>query len=120
MREGYFAEKGQGKPDSDLPEHMTVEQAATWWARRSRTPKPHRATLVRWATRGCRGHRLHAECVGGRWYVSEAALRDFHRLLNQPQPMAVDRSAGPVRAADVSAAITEIDRLLGRPTGDAA
>lgn len=92
---------------------LTVERAAAWWARRSGTPRPHRATLIRWATRGIRGHRLRAECVGGRWYVTEAALVEFHQRLNEPREKQVDRSAGPTRIAAIAEAQRRLEEITG-------
>jgi len=90
---------------------LSIEAAATWWARRSGTPKPHRATLIRWATRGVRGIRLPAERVGGRWYVTEAGLLEFHRRLNsRPE---VPPPAGAIRAAEIAAAQRELEAILG-------
>jgi hypothetical protein len=93
-------------------ETMTIEAAAAWWARYCRAPRPHRSTLIRWATRGCRGRRLRAELSGGRWYVTEASLREFHRQTNEPRPDAVDRSAGPTRAAEIAANVQRLEDVL--------
>lgn len=92
---------------------MSMERAAAWWADRSRTPRPHRQTLIRWATRGVRGTRLEAERRGGRWFVTEEALVAFHRLLNRiddvdPMP------AGGRRAAEIKANLARLDRKLAR------
>lgn len=91
---------------------MPIERAAAWWARRSGTPRPHRATLIRWATRGVKGHRLRAERNGGRWYVTEAALVEFHRVLNE-QSIAIP-TAGPVRVSEIAAAQRRLDELIGQ------
>ena len=108
MRQGYSAQHEPAKPGT-----MPIEQAARWWARRCGTDKPHRSTLVRWATRGCRGRRLRAELAGGRWFVTEAALADFHRHLNELPADVPDRAAGPVRKAEIAAALQQLDILLG-------
>jgi hypothetical protein len=91
---------------------MTIDAAARWWARRCGTAKPHRATLIRWATRGCRGRRLRAELHGGRWYVTEQSLRDFHRHLNELPAAAQDRAAGPVRAAEIGSNVCRLEAFL--------
>jgi hypothetical protein len=113
MRQGYSAHRGQEKPADGNAAAMPIEQAATWWARRCGSKKPHRSTLVRWAIRGCRGRRLRAELAGGRWYVSESALAEFHRHVNQLPARASDRSAGPARAVEIAAAFEELDSLIG-------
>ena len=92
--------------------NMTIDAAARWWAQRCGTTKPHRATLIRWATRGCRGRRLRAELHGGRWYVTEDALRDFHRHLNALPVALADRTAGPVRAAEIRENIRRLEAVL--------
>lgn len=93
---------------------MTMERAAAWWADRSRTPRPHRQTLIRWATRGVRGTRLAAERRGGRWFVTETALVDFHRVLNQSA--GTDRRpAGTARVAEIESAHAALaSKLQGR------
>lgn len=113
MQEGYCDPSGQGKPAVQSGTTMPMTAAARWWARRSGTPRPHKATILRWATRGVRGHRLRAERRGGRWFVSVAALEDFHRVLNEPPPRAADRSAGPIRVAAVARVIQELDAEAG-------
>jgi hypothetical protein len=99
---------------SDL---LTIEQAAAWWAQQSRTPRPHKATIIRWATRGVRGRRLQAEFISGRWWVTQDALRRFHREVNES---AANHSmpAGPLRAAQIAAAHKHLaDLLTARPRG---
>lgn len=92
---------------------MSMERAAAWWADRSSTPRPHRQTLIRWATRGVRGTRLRAERRGGRWFVTDEALVEFHRVLNADEA-AVGRPAGQVRAAEIEAAHARLASKIGR------
>jgi hypothetical protein len=88
---------------------MSIQRAAAWWAKRSGTPRPHRSTLIRWATRGVNGLRLRAERSGGRWYVTEGALAEFHRALNE-QSIAIP-TAGPVRVLEVAAAMRRLEEI---------
>lgn len=96
---------------------LSIEQAARWWARESRTPKPHKATIVRWATRGVRGRRLRAEFICGRWWVTEDDLRRFHREVNEANGSPT-HCGGPVRAAQIAIAHQRLaDILAERPRG---
>jgi len=92
---------------------MSMERAAAWWADRSRTPRPHRQTLIRWATRGVRGTRLQAERRGGRWFVTEEALVEFHRVINLVD-VGQSRPAGVTRAAEIEANLAKLERKLAR------
>ena len=96
-----------------LPQALPLTEAAAAWARITGAPRPHRATLARWCIRGCRGIRLRGERNGGQWAVSLDALREFHRRLNEPPAQAVDRSAGPARAAEIARAIARLDEIIG-------
>jgi hypothetical protein len=49
---------------------------------------------------------------GGRWYVTEDALRDFHRHLNALPVALADRTAGPVRAAEIRENIRRLEAVL--------
>ena len=90
---------------------MSMERAAAWWSRMSGAPRPHRATLVRWAMHGVRGFRLRAERSGGRWYVTEEALLEFHRRINELPDVA--SPAGPARAAAIAGRHRRLDELIG-------
>ena len=79
---------------------MTMERAAAWWAGRTHTPRPHRQTLIRWATRGVQGTRLRAERRGYRWFVTEDALVEFHRRMNDAASTA-PRLADAARVAEI-------------------
>lgn len=52
-----------------LPLVAAVEQATG--------TRPHLSTVIRWATRGCRGVRLETAFVGGRRFTSVDAVRRF-------------------------------------------
>lgn len=92
---------------------MSMERAAAWWADRSHTPRPHRQTLIRWATRGVRGTRLKAERRGGRWFVTDEALVEFHRVLNQADGT-TPSLAGRLRCAEIEAAHSRLASKLNR------
>lgn len=59
-------------------------------------------TIIRWIKRGCRGNFLDAEMVGGCWFTSETAVRDF--LNSGPKvPAKQTRSAASIAAEDKEA-----------------
>lgn len=91
---------------------ISMNDGAAHWARITGAPRPHRCTLIRWATKGVRGQRLQAEPLAGRWYTTTDAIEDFLRHLSQPPATAVDRAAGPVRAAQVQRALDDLDRVI--------
>ena len=97
---------------------MSMERAAAWWADRSHTPRPHRQTLIRWATRGVRGTRLRAERRGWRWFVTEDALVDFHRRMNEIES-SIPTSASAARAAEIDASFARLTQKLNRKRGSA-
>jgi hypothetical protein len=99
---------------------ISMNEGAAYWARITGAPRPHRCTLIRWATKGCRGKRLQAEPLAGRWFTTEPAIDDFLLHLSQPPVDAVDRTAGPARAAQVQRSLDDLDRMIaprrpGRP-----
>lgn len=101
-----------------MDKRIDMQRAAAYWARKTGAPRPHRGTLVRWATRGVRGRRLRAELLGGRWYTSEGEVDAFLRHLTQVPAMCCDQSAGPVRAGQVQAALADLDeRIAPRARG---
>ena len=91
---------------------ISMNQGAAYWSRITGAPRPHRGTLIRWALKGVRGKRLQAEPLAGRWFTTEAAIEDFLRHVSQPPADAVDRSAGPARAAQVQRALDDLDRVI--------
>ena len=87
---------------------MSLDRAATFWARITGHKKVHRATLNRWATKGVKGHRLQAERFGGRWFVRPSALREFMTAINGPSPLTDQQ-----RDAEITAAQHRLDQIVG-------
>lgn len=99
-------------------QRIGMQRAAAYWARVTGAPRPHRGTLIRWATRGVRGRRLRAELLGGRWYTSTVEVDEFLRHLTQVPEMSCDSAAGPVRQSQVQAALADLDeRIAPRAPG---
>jgi hypothetical protein len=97
---------------------ISMNEGAAHWSRITGAPRPHRGTLIRWALKGVRGKRLRAEPLAGRWFTTEAAIEEFLRHLSQPPVDAVDRSAGPARAAQVQRALDDLDAVIApKPRG---
>jgi hypothetical protein len=102
--------------DDDTPRAMPMSEAAREWAKITNTRRPHRATLIRWCTKGCRGVRLCARRAGGAWFVTRDALVEFHRRTNEHAfAMSPAIGANPARAGEIAAALRELDRLIGGP-----
>lgn len=100
---------------------VTLEKGAAIWARLTGVPRPHRATVLRWCTKGVKGNRLRAERFGGRWFTSQAAIEEFLRKASQPGDQADASPAGPARSAQVQRTIDALDRRIaprrrGRPS----
>lgn len=91
---------------------ISMNQGAAYWSRITGAPRPHRSTLIRWAIKGCRGKRLRAEALAGRWFTTEADIEDFLRHVTTLPTDAVDRAAGPARAAQVQRALDDLDRVI--------
>ena len=96
------------------PERIDMQAAAAYWARITGTPRPHRGTLIRWATKGVRGRRLQAEPLAGRWYTTTDAVDEFLRHMAEPSPGCVEATVGPARAAQVGRSLVELDRMIER------
>ena len=104
---------------------ISMNQGAAYWSRITGAPRPHRGTLIRWALKGVRGKRLRAEPLAGRWFTTTDAIEEFLRHVSQPPADAVDRTAGPARAAQVQRVLDDLDRVIapkrtGRKGGDAS
>ena len=104
---------------------ITMNQGAAYGSRITGAPRPHRGTLIRWALMGVRGKRLRAEPLAGRWFTTTEAIEEFLRHVSQPPADAVDRTAGPARAAQVQRVLDDLDRVIapkrpGRKGGDAS
>ena len=95
---------------------ITMSDSARLFARLTGAPRPHRATMLRWAIKGVRGTRLRAERLGGRWYTTPEAVEDFLRLVNTLPSEPTARPAGAVRAAQVQRAIDDLDRKIAPRT----
>lgn len=95
-----------------MQKKIDMNQGAAYWARITGAPRPHRGTLIRWAIKGCRGRRLRAEPLAGRWFTTEDAIEEFLRHISQPRADAVDRSAGPARADQVQRNLVDLDRRI--------
>lgn len=91
---------------------ISMNEGAAHWARITGAPRPHRGTLIRWAIKGCRGKRLRAETLAGRWFTTTDAIEEFLRHVSQPPAQAVDRAAGPARAAQVQRALNDLDAVI--------
>jgi hypothetical protein len=91
---------------------ISITQGAAYWARITGAPRPHRSTLIRWATKGVRGQRLQAEPLAGRWFTTEPAIDDFLRHVTSLPADTVDRTAGPARAAQVQRTLDDLDRVI--------
>lgn len=101
-----------------IAERIDMQAAAGHWARMTGTPRPHRGTLIRWATRGVRGRRLRGELIAGRWYTTVDDIEEFLRHMTQPISDCLDRAAAPIRAAQVERAIDDLDEMIARkPAG---
>jgi len=97
---------------------ISMNQGAAYWARITGAPRPHRGTLIRWALKGVRGKRLRAEPLAGRWFTTTDAIEEFLRHVSQPPADAVDRTAGPARAAQVQRALNDLDAVIApKPRG---
>jgi hypothetical protein len=99
---------------------ITMTEGAAYWARITGAPRPHRGTLIRWALKGCRGKRLRAESLAGRWFTTTDAIEEFLRHVTEVPADVVDRTAGPARAAQVQRSLDDLDRMIapkrpGRP-----
>lgn len=91
---------------------ITMNEGAAYWARITGAPRPHRGTLIRWATKGCRGKRLVAEPLAGRWFTTTDAIEEFLRHVTEMPTDAADRTAGPARAAQVQRSLDALDRII--------
>jgi hypothetical protein len=61
---------------------LTFSQVAKEIQEQQPGSRLHVATVHRWALRGCRGTKLEAVRVGGRWMTSRQSVHRFLRALN--------------------------------------
>jgi hypothetical protein len=57
--------------------------------------RPNNATLWRWRTKGVRGVRLKTSMIGGRRYVTRAALRQFIEAVTDAAAGKIDSPVEP-------------------------
>ena len=93
---------------------LNFVEAAAEWAKMTGAGRPHRGTLIRWATRGVRGVRLKARRFLGRWYTTADALEDFLRCV-EFTPQGVD-ATDTIRAARVQDTLQKLDAKLAPRT----
>lgn len=48
--------------------------------------KPHVSTLWRWCLKGCKGAKLESICIGGKRFVTAAAIERFIEALSESRP----------------------------------
>jgi hypothetical protein len=109
---GTTGTTSKGEAMSNPERKISMNEGAAYWARITGAPRPHRGTLIRWAIKGCRGKRLQAEPLAGRWFTTTAAIEEFLRHVTTPAADAVDRTAGPARAAQVQRSLDDLDRMI--------
>lgn len=91
---------------------ISMNEGAAHWARITGAPRPHRSTLIRWAIKGCRGRRLRAEPLAGRWYTTEADIEAFLLHVTTLPDKAGDVPAGPARAAQMQRNLDALDQKI--------
>jgi len=104
---------------------MSLPDAAAYLGRIT-GQKPHVSTIWRWCLKGCKGVRLESICIGGKRFVTAAAIDDFidastrRRPSTQlPPPAAPPRPPAHVmrhnerRRAEIEAARRRVDELTG-------
>ncbi len=64
--------------------------------------RPHVSTVVRWAERGCRGHRLKTWLIGGARVTSEEALAAFLAALNGGRVETARKREKEIEAAEAT------------------
>jgi hypothetical protein len=97
-----------------MAKRITMQAAAAYWAKITGAPRPHRGTLIRWATKGVRGLRLEAEPLAGRWYTTTDAVEEFHRRMVEPVAVGAAHAGTSTRAAQMVRAVDELDEMLER------
>ena len=94
--------------------------------------KPHVSTLWRWCLKGCKGVTLESICIGGKRFVTVAAIEVFveslssaravpnHKQLHQPvtpaaltSPLAHVMRQNDRRKGEIEAARRRLDELTG-------
>jgi len=57
--------------------------------------KPHVSTLYRWCLRGCKGVRLESICIGGKRFVTAAAIERFIEASSEARPAQQTQAPAP-------------------------
>lgn len=103
---------------------MTLPDAARYLGRITGST-PHVSTLWRWCLRGCKGVRLDSICIGGKRFVTTAALGQFIEATSSMQEptvteVVVTRNSSPQvtrrnerRRSEIDAARRRLDELTG-------
>jgi len=104
---------------------MSLPDAAAYLGRIT-GQKPHVSTIWRWCLKGCKGVRLESVCIGGKRFVTAAAIDDFIDASTRrrpdgqlPPPAAPPRPPAHVmrhnerRRAEIEAARRRVDELTG-------
>jgi len=104
---------------------MSLPDAAAYLGRIT-GQKPHVSTLWRWCLKGCKGVKLDSICIGGKRFVTAAAIDEFidastrRRPNGQPHPPAASpRPPAHVmrhnerRQSQIEAARRRVDELTG-------
>ena len=84
--------------DLSYEEILTLPRACQLPELRRNGRGPHVTTMLRWATRGCRGPRLGTYRIGGRRCTTRAAVARFLNQLNHRQVATSVPSVGHARA----------------------
>jgi len=104
---------------------MSLPDAAAYLGRIT-GQKPHVSTIWRWCLKGCKGVTLESLCIGGKRFVTAAAIDDFIDASTRrrpdgqlPPPAAPPRPPAHVmrhnerRRAEIEAARRRVDELTG-------
>jgi len=104
---------------------MSLPSAAAYLGRIT-GETPHVSTLWRWCLKGCKGVTLESICIGGKRFVTAAAIDDFIDASTRrrpdgqmPPPAAPPRPPAHVmrhnerRRAEIEAARRRVDELTG-------
>lgn len=104
---------------------MSLPDAAAYLGRIT-GQKPHVSTLWRWCLKGCKGMRLDSICIGGKRFVTAAAIDEFidastrrqpngqpHPPAASPRPPAHVMRHNERRQTQIEAARSRVDELTG-------
>jgi len=96
--------------------------------------KPHASTLWRWCLKGCKGLKLESICIGGKRFVTAAAIERFIEASSEARPARQTPAPAPAappspgkgmlghvmrysdrRRQEIEAARRELDEITGVP-----